>query len=351
MKKIILVLVLIVFAGLVWIYIYGPTGKVEYSYMESGIGRFKGSIQPIKFALISDVHVRESPRQEITDEKGTRAILNEFMTSMNTEVRPDFIVQLGDLNDGCLESCQDSASEDLVIDRLQRAEKYTEGKTDITWFDVIGNHEYRSGYNADRSVIEGKDFSAVYKAINKNWSNLGDTWYYRDIKGYRFIFLNTAFPYPGASHMAPLEEVNWLREVLESSSKPTFVFMHVPTSDGSGTDYDIAINQEKINHLLADDDSFVAGFFGHSHHSDKWDGLRKQLDSVGNIYFHTPAPHEWMGDRSKHPWVVVTIEPGKDRITIEAGTSVERSEWSEFVHYISQKLVKKISRLVAKLTR
>lgn len=347
MKTISIFVILIASAGLVWLYINGPTSNVEFSFTESGIGKYKDSLRPVTFALISDVHVRESPREEITDEEGTKTILKEFMKSMNNDIRPDFIVQLGDFNDGCLANCNATASDDLIIDRLQRAENYTESKTDITWFDVIGNHEYLSGYNADLSVIQNKDFRAIYKAINTDWSKLEDTWFYRDIKGYRFIFLNTAFPYEGISHMVPLEEVNWLREVLESSSNPTFVFMHVPISDGSGSDYDLAINREKITQLLANDDSFVVGFFGHSHHSDKWDGLRKQLDEAGNIYFHIPAPHEWMGDSSKHPWVVVTIEPGEDQITVEVGTGVKRSELSEFVHFLKQRLIKIVSRLVA----
>ena len=353
MRRISLAILLISSAGLVWLYINGPTSNVKFSFTESGIGRYKDSLQPVTFALISDVHLRESPREEITDEQGTRTILQEFMNSMNNDIRPDFIVQLGDFNDGWPTSCNTPAScnaivsDDLIIDRLRRAENYTEDATDITWFDVIGNHEYKSGYNADFSVNNNKDFSAIYKAINKDWSKLEDTWFYRDIKGYRFIFLNTAFPYEGNSHMIPPEEVNWLREVLKSSSNPTFVFMHVPISDGSGSDYDLAINQEKITHLLANDDSFVLGFFGHSHHSDKWDGLRKQLDGSENIFFHIPAPHEWMGDSSKHPWVVVTIEPGEDQITVEVGTGVKRSELSEFVHFLKQRLIKIVSRLIA----
>jgi hypothetical protein len=336
------VVILLATTGLAWLYVGGPTSNVEFSFTESGIGRFEDSIQPITFALISDVHLRELPRKEITDEEGTKAILHEFITSMNNDVRPEFIVQLGDLNDGWTANNKGLASDDLIIERLKRAENYTEGVTDITWFDVVGNHEYASGYNTDSSTINDKDFSAIYTAINKDWSKLEDTWYYRDIKGYRFIFLNTALPYEGRPHMIPLAEVNWLRGLLESSSKPTFVFMHVPVSGGSGLDYDLAINQEKITHLLANDDSFVAGFFGHSHHSDEWDGLRKQLDEAGNIYFHIPAPHEWLGNRSGHPWVIVNIEPGEDGFTVEVGTGVKRSELSEFAYFLKERLAKLI---------
>jgi hypothetical protein len=268
---------------------------------------------------------------------------------MNTEVKPDFIVQLGDLADGCLTTCGVNISDDQIVDRLRRAQKYTEEETDITWFDVIGNHEYASGYNADLSVIENKDFSDIYQAINENWTSLEDTWYFRDIKGYRFIFLNTAFPNQGSSHRIPAQQVNWLRGILQSSDMPVFVFMHVPVSAGAGITYDVAVNQEQIIELLASHDSFIVGFFGHSHHSDKWDGLRKQLDRAGNTYFHIPAPHEWLGDRSSHPWVIVTVEPGEDGFSVEVGTGVKRSEMTEFVYYLKERLVKIASRQIARI--
>lgn len=175
-----------------------------------------------------------------------------------------------------------------------------------------------------------------------------DTWYFRDIKGYRFIFLNTSYPNEGLSHRIPAQEVTWLRGVLESSDKPVFVFMHVPVSDGAGITYDVAVNQQQIIELLAKHDSFVVGFFGHSHHSDKWDGLRKQLDHAGNIYFHIPAPHEWLGDRSSHPWVIVTIKPGEDEFSIEVGTGVKRSTVTEFAYYLKERVVKLPGNLMAR---
>ena len=351
MKKIALALILFLTIGLIWLYLNGTASKVEYHFSETNIDGLGDSLQPIKFALIADIHLRETRRQEIPGEKQTRTILESFMTSMNTEVMPEFIVQLGDLNDGCLESCAGQISNDLVIERLLRAQKYTKQQTDITWLDVIGNHEYLGAYDADTGDTESRDFSDVYRAINENWSSHEDTWYYRDIKGYRFIVLNTSFPNEGPSHRIPPEQVEWLGQVLESSAMPVFVFMHVPVSRGAGNAYDVAVNQEKIIELLARHDSFVVGFFGHSHHSDKWDGLRRQVDHAGNVYFHVPAPHEWLGDRSSHPWVIVTVEPGGDGLSVEVGSGVKRSETAEFAYYMKESLVKLPARLMRKLYR
>lgn len=363
MKRVIFVFLIVALVGLFAFYFGAETQKVEFSFVHDDT-RSAMPLDPVKFALIADIHLREDAREEITDEKQTRAILEDFMTRMNRDIRPDFIVQLGDLNDGCLASCTEF-SEEVTIQRIERALAYTEKQTRIPWYNVIGNHEYASGYSVDfklipvegssaiysasLKVIPDKDFSAIYRAIDADWSRLEDTWYYRDIKGYRFIFLNTAYPYDGDAHLVPLEQIAWLKGVLESSTQPVFVFMHVPISAGAGNAYDFAVNQEKISQLLASDDSFVVGFFGHSHHSDKWDGLRRQLDGAGNVFFHTTAPHQWMGNTSSHPWTIVSIDPKKGRISIETGAAVDRSELSEFWYYSKERISKIVAGMVNRL--
>lgn len=356
MKKAVLIILIVALVGFFVLRFGAVTRKVEFSFVHDDTRGFT-SLESIKFAMIADIHYREDPREEITGEKETRAILENFIARMNRDVRPDFIVQLGDLNDGCLARCVDIGDE-IIIQRLERARAHAEKKTEIPWFNVIGNHEYASGYttsieqipgnkpSASLKVIPGKDFSAIYRAIDEDWSRLEDTWYYRDIKGYRFVFLNTSYPYEGKAHMVPLEQIVWLKNVLESSTQPVFVFMHVPISAGTGTAYDFAVNQEKVSQLLAEYDSFIVGFFGHSHHSDKWDGLRRQLDDAGNVFFHTTAPHQWMGNAGSHPWTIVSIDPKAGRISIEAGAAVYRSELSEFWYYSKERISKTVTRMV-----
>ena len=351
MKKTALALGLFLITGLIWLYLGGPASKIEYRFSEKNIDALDDSMLPIRFALISDIHLRETSRQEIPGERQTRMILESFVTSMNTEVKPEFIVQLGDLNDGCLETCAGKIGRDRIIERLRRAQEYTKAQTSITWLDVIGNHEYLGSYDIDSGVVGNEDFSDIYRAINADWSSLEDTWYFRDIKGYRFIVLNTAFPNEGQSHRIPAQQVEWLRGVLESSEMPVFVFMHVPVSKGAGNAYDVAVNQDKVIELLAQHDSFVAGFFGHSHHSDPWDGLRRQLDHAGNTYFHVTAPHEWLGDRSSHPWVIVTVEPEGEGLSVEVGRGVKRSEIREFAYYLKEFFSRLPARLIRKLYR
>ena len=337
---------LLIFIGVVvLLYWFGPTATVEYSFRASGEGKFVKNSRPITLALISDIHYRESPPREITGGKETRDILRAFVDEMTNQVKPEFIVQLGDFNDGCMDDCRHPVADDLILERLGKVREYSEKLTEIPWFNVIGNHEYKSGPDDGIGDPESpKDFSAIYSAIDDEWSSLEDTWYYRDIAGYRFIFLNTAFPHDGPSHIAPPAQVDWLREVLDSSNLPKFVFMHVAISGGTGSVYDLVVNRDEIIGLLAADESFVMGFFGHSHHTDSWDGLRQQRDSAGNLYYHTTAPHEWMGNRSSFPWTIVTIDPDRDLVTIDAGNAVKRSEILEFANYWKQRIFDILAR-------
>ncbi len=347
MKRLVFVIAVAALAGYVAFRFAGVTQQVEFGFVHEINGR-QVPLEPIKFAIIADIHLRENVREEIPGEAVTRAILDRFHDSMNQVVKPDFIVQLGDLNDGCLDRCA-GIDDALVIRRIERAVAYTEKKSPFPWFHVIGNHEYASAYDDQLRVKTNKDFSPIYRAINPSWSNLEDTWYYRDIKGYRFVFLNTSYPHDGPVHQVPPAQIEWLESLLKSSTQPVFVFMHVAISAGVGTPYDYVVNQERVSQLLAEDDSFVIGFFGHSHHSDKWDGLRRQLDDSGNVFYHTTAPHQWMGNTESYPWTIVTIDPQQGRITIEAGAEVYRSEWSEFWHYAKERIVKTFTRLTRKL--
>ncbi len=47
----------------------------------------------------------------------------------------------------------------------------------------------------------------------------------------------------------------------------------------------------------------------------------------------------------KHNWVIVTIEPDEDNFTVEVGSGVKRSELSEFMFYLKERMVKKFLRL------
>jgi 3',5'-cyclic AMP phosphodiesterase CpdA len=324
-----LVIVVVVVLMVGWFIYARPPAEVRFQYRLENVEGLSG-MDPLVFALVADIHVRQTRRAELVDIQAKEKILARFIDSMNSEVRPDFIVQLGDLVDSHAEVDTGLVSTDAKLGRIALARRLTRDNTDIPWFDVIGNHEY-AGDNPAR-------YPEVVAAIRGGSTR---SWYFEDIKGYRCIFLDTSRPsgrpHTEPRHMVPEEEIEWLKGVLEETTGPAFVFMHVPVSAGDGTPYDQALNQERVSEVLEANPQVVASFFAHCHHGDAWDGLRKQTDRLGNVFFHVTAPDEWMGDSSQHPWVVVSVDPAERTINVEVGSEVVRSPFRQAAFYAAER--------------
>lgn len=250
----------------------------------------------VTIGIISDTHIRDTARAEITPLSDQKLRYRAFAESMNSDVRPDFVIQLGDLIDGCGDTCATIVSEDEAVRRIEVARQLIHDKLDMPTYDVLGNHEYRDPtWNKSR----------VLRALNPDWRDARDTWYSVSYKGCEFVFLNTGYSDTfSGDHKAPDEEVEWLERTLSRTRRPTFVFMHVPASQGNWSDYDQFTNQDRVKATLARHRRrgyLAAGFFGHCHHDDAWDRMRTQGDDHGTLYYHTTAPHQW--ERKGTPWV------------------------------------------------
>jgi 3',5'-cyclic AMP phosphodiesterase CpdA len=181
-------------AAVLWPSVGAPLRAVGYSFLLNDVTALAEAESAVTFALIADVHLRETPRSEIPSRHETERILQRFLASMHEEVRPDFIVQLGDVVDGWTDTCQPLrydhgcmvASNDVILPRLELLQRITKDRTSIPWFDVIGNHEYIGALS--------EEIPERLRAIREEWTEIEDTWYYRDVKGLRLIFLNTAYP-------------------------------------------------------------------------------------------------------------------------------------------------------------
>ena len=346
MKQLLITVAIVFLAcafALAWPRTIGPLLAVHYTFEQKDIAALRTTDKRLVIGLISDIHFRRTPRDEITGSEQTIKILGEFMRSMNEVVKPDLIIQLGDSVDARRDDTKSPFTEDVIFDRIRSVKKWTSDKTEIPWFNVVGNHEYM------RPIFSG-DAGRFLSKVESAWKDESNTWYFKDVKGFRLIFLNTAIRQTDSrAHKIPNEEMKWLSRVLSNDNLPTFVFMHVPVTGGDGSKYDTAINREKVMDLLSGYDLFVAGFFGHSHHDDAWDGLRVQFDKKGNPYYHVTAPHQWMGDADQHPWVVVTVDGGKKEMTVETGSAVSRSKSREtliFLQEYIEKTYQKILRII-----
>jgi len=261
----------------------------------------------VRVGLISDIHWRNTSLRELPSLEVLKPKVDDFIDSMNDEFRPDLIIQMGDV--AC--SLSDEGANDTWVNettylyRLGSVLGYlehtggSEGQgLEAQLFNVIGNHEYR---------MPEWNRSAIHRALG--FESLEETWYSLEISGLSFIMLNTGYTSGEVyNHSIPPAEIAWLGNVLADSTKPTFVFMHIPVTNGTGQTYDSTEGQADLRRLIEDDPDVVAVFYGHCHHVDGWDMiLQENVNGTNVSYYHIPAPHELMEDVGVTPWAELTI--------------------------------------------
>jgi len=163
----------------------------------------------MRFALISDEHFGptayfQGKLRKLTAEAGK--LCEAFVTRMNDEVRPDLVVNLGDVIE------DESRTADLA--------HYGEfvailSKLRCPILHVAGNH--------DQVNLSDDD-------LRKLWNHQGDLHYSRDIGGVHFSVLRTIEVTDVAIHL-PEAQLEWLRADLAQSALPSVVLMHHPASE------------------------------------------------------------------------------------------------------------------------
>lgn len=259
-----------------------------------------------RFGLIADVHhglVSFSERylEEFVQEAAQRNV--------------DFVVQLGDF-------CHPNPASRSFLNEWSnfRGPRY----------GVLGDHDL--------------DYGSKDEAIR--WWGIPDRFYSFDSGNSHFIALdaNNLFdkgryvPYEESNFYGDMsrishvdeEQLDWLVNDLEGTSKPSFVFVHqaIDEIDGGGA----CLNRHRVRAILeeanrrAGRSKVVACFQGH-HHTDQYEKRR----GIHYVRINS-ATHAWLGDRfdktadyAEPLFCFVTV--GKDEIVIEGreGTWVESS--------------------------
>jgi len=163
----------------------------------------------MRFALISDVHFGpaayfEGKLRKLTAQAGE--LCAEFVTRMNREIRPDLVVNLGDVIE------DESRAADL-----ERYGQFLHAMSSLQSpvLHVAGNH--------DQVNLTDDDLRAL-------WQHSGNLHYSRDVAGVHFSVLRTIEITDQAIHL-PEDQLAWLREDLAATSLPTVILMHHPASE------------------------------------------------------------------------------------------------------------------------
>jgi 3',5'-cyclic-AMP phosphodiesterase len=211
--------------------------------------------KPIRVGIIADLH------HDLMHDGQER--LEEFLAAMSDPV-PDAIIQLGDFAVPAPKNWQ-------LIDTFNEAHPRS--------LHVRGNHDTDDGYSVEQ-VVDMWGMRARY--------------YHEDIGGARLIVLDgndTPEKFTGKypAHIGP-EQLDWLRNALQSHDGPILVFSHQPLAGAWAID-NAAEVQQVLNGAA---DRVVLALNGHSHIDD--------LVRVGNIgYLHVnSASYVWVGSEYAH---------------------------------------------------
>lgn len=233
----------------------------------AGIGKRDTGQNIIRFGVISDVH------QDLQHDAAKR--LQTFIDAA-TDWNPDFIIQLGDLSHG----------EDL------RTIKSVWEKFPGAKYSVLGNHD------TDHST----------KAIVTKELNMPSTYYSFDQGNVHFVVLDLNFmrkegryldfeqgnyfkAKPEDRDLISPEQLQWLKEDLAKTEKPTVLFSHQGLDEvwlGKGCP-----NREAVREVIHEEQNrqkVIACFCGH-HHVDAYeeiDGIHYfQINSASYFWSDT----------------------------------------------------------------
>ena len=203
------------------------------------------------FGIISDVH------QDLQADAARR--LQQFIDAAN-ERKPDFIVQLGDLSHGD------------GLEKIKQIWEQFPGKR----YSVLGNHD--TDHATKATVTQGLDMPANY--------------YSYDLGGVHFVVLDLNYflkegQYLDYDHgnyyqatmgvdrdMISPEELEWLRQDLAATDKPTIVFSHQGLNDT--WQGNACPNRKEVRALFREANrngqKVIACFCGH-HHVDEYEEI------------------------------------------------------------------------------
>lgn len=167
----------------------------------------------MRFAIVNDIHLGspesgygKGVQRKLVGE--AERLLAAFVTAMNDDVRPLFVVNLGDSIEDVLDASVDRQYLERVASLI--------GGLDMPCYSLLGNHDARSIAPHEAATILGGDRSH----------------FSFDAGGFHFAALGFE-PMQNGCAIVPPEQVDWLAHDLAVGDDPTVVFSHYGLADDS----------------------------------------------------------------------------------------------------------------------
>lgn len=236
----------------------------------------------MKFIIFSDIHyAAKKPVNSgnIIDRKLTQyalPLIENLIDEIN-KIKPDMVVNLGDLIEDSGDKNTDLKDLKTIWERLQRI--------NAPFYSIIGNHDLRA-------MDSRKEIEEIIGYKNATFSI--------DCNRYHFIFLSpevnnqvgiAAGGILRTQHLTN-KDMDWLVKDLMSNNLPCIVFCHFGLAEddmkgnwwfGNNPETAFWANRNEIKKILKQDKNLIAVFSGHQHwtKSLKEDGINYHI--VGSI--------------------------------------------------------------------
>jgi 3',5'-cyclic-AMP phosphodiesterase len=163
----------------------------------------------MRFALISDVHLGPPAKKQGKLRKLTHLseeLINAFVRRMRDEVRPDLVINLGD----------------VIEDESPEKDRERYGHF-VAMLREIGKPVLHVAGNHDTINLTAAELCTM-------WGDSAEPTYSRDHGGVHFAILRTV-EHRRERIELPAEQIEWLEQDLAKTTLPSIVLMHHPASE------------------------------------------------------------------------------------------------------------------------
>ncbi|MCR5484469.1 MAG: metallophosphoesterase [Clostridiales bacterium] len=240
----------------------------------------------MKFLAVTDLHYSDEPqgnsdRAHVLSAEKLRTITENFSDGC------DFIVDLGDTADSFSGGRSQKELFSEVCSILE--------KTGLPFYSIIGNHD---------TSTDKREICSLMKMPGR--------YYAFDGGGYRCLVLDACMndvnvPYPESEIVwdncyIDEKQKNWLRDELQKSSLPVFIFTHVPfmLEEYEIQNPHLIVNRDEILDIIVKSGKVKAVFSGHYHN-----GCHTIYNGIPFVVFSALALEKDI------TFAVVTAEDGK----------------------------------------
>lgn len=215
-------------------------------------------IKKCKIVIFSDLHYMPEDRRTGEDKKLTyyaEDILKKLINKVNNEIKPDFVVNLGDLIENIGDNTEDKSNYKYIYNKFNNFS--------CPVYSITGNH--------DLEIVDSRE--ELEELIDyKNFT------YSFDFNGFHFVFLSLDKNEKSETRSISNNDISWLKKDLDKNKLPCVIFNHFGIAEdvmknhwyfSDKSEEALLENRKEIKQIINNNTNILAVFSGHQHWTKK----------------------------------------------------------------------------------